>query len=383
MGSVGSSSLRSHSLNAASCCSARNSQRLHVRVVRCQTQKQVDSNSSSSIAAGSRRPIEVSRSIAAARAAESSLPDGLFADPFAAQLLDGQQQQQQQQQHEELLDVIATRYIDESLQNAMAATNVNSIQSGDYRQVVIIGDGMDCRPFRLPWPPGTLLFLVAPPEVHEQAEALLAAAGQQDGQQQAHVMRGCLLRRVSMNMAAAAAGDADASSAGPADTAAAAAAAAAAAPGTVFSAQLAHAGFRADRLSVWALQGLHDQGLGKARLQAVLSEVADCAAFHSLLVGELPGPISKRDAENLLAEAGLLGAVFSHQQEGYGRWQQQDSLQENLKEGAEAAGDELAQRWLCTAQQLRLSLEQMGIYEDWATEFADADAGDDFIGNFS
>ncbi|WIA16552.1 hypothetical protein OEZ85_013224 [Tetradesmus obliquus] len=292
VGRVGSSSLRSYSLKAARCCSVGNSQRLHVRVVRCQAEKQVDSSSSSSSsAAGSRRPIEVSRSIAAARAAESSLPEGLFADPFAAQLLDSKQQQQQEQQQEQLLDVIATRYIDESLLNAMAATNVNSIQSGDYRQVVIIGDGMDCRPFRLPWPPGTLLFLVAPPE-----------------------------------------------------------------------------------------------GLGKAQLQAVLSEVADCAAFHSLLVGELPGPISKRDAENLLAEAGLLGAVFSHEQEGYGRWQQQDSLQESSKQDAEAAGssgDELAQRWLCTAQQLRLSLEQMGIYEDWATEFADADAGDDFIGNFS
>jgi hypothetical protein len=99
-----------------------------------QAQQQVD-GSSSSIAAGSRRPIEVSRSIAAARAAESSLPDGLFTDPFAAQLLGGQQQQEQQLQQEQLLDVIATRYIDESLLNAMAATNVNSIQSGDYRQV--------------------------------------------------------------------------------------------------------------------------------------------------------------------------------------------------------------------------------------------------------
>jgi hypothetical protein len=64
-------------------------------------------------------------------------------------------------------------------------------------------------------------------------------------------------------------------------------------------------------------------------------------------------------------------------------------LQESLQESGEVAGsskgagDELAQRWLCTAQQLRLSLEQMGIYEDWSAEFADADAGDDFIGNFS
>jgi hypothetical protein len=124
-------------------------------------------------------------------------------------------------------------------------------------------------------------------------------------------------------------------------------------------------------------------------LQALLSEVADCAAFHSLLVGEVPGPISKREAENLLAEAGLLGAVFSHEQESYSRWQQQQDLQESLQDSREqegeaaGSGEDMAPRWLCTAQQLRLSLEQMGIYEDWSSEFADADAGDDFIGNFS
>jgi hypothetical protein len=257
---------------------------------------------------------------------------------------------------------------------------------------------MDCRPFRLPWPPGTLLFLVAPPEVHEQAEALLAAAAQQEGQPQAHVMRGCLLRRVSMNLSAAAAAGAapaEAVTSSPVAATEPAVEAAGAVPATIFSAQLARAGFRADRLSVWALQGLHGQGLGKQQLQALLAEVADCAAFHSLLVGEVPGPISKKETENLLAEAGLLGAAFSHEQESYDRWQQQDGLQESLQGNVieqrgdaavgsgEAGSEALAPRWLCTAQQLRLSLEQMGIYEDWSSEFADADAGDDFIGNFS
>lgn len=80
------------------------------------------------------RPIEVSRSIAAARAAESSRPDALVMDPHAA-LLAGSSNAEQQQEQQALLDVIATRYIDESLLNAMAATNVNSIQGGDYRQV--------------------------------------------------------------------------------------------------------------------------------------------------------------------------------------------------------------------------------------------------------
>lgn len=40
-------------------------------------------------------------------------------------------------------------------------------------------------------------------------------------------------------------------------------------------------------------------------------------------------------------------------------------------------------RWVFAAQQLRLSLSQMGIYEDWSSEFEAADFGDDYIGNVS
>jgi hypothetical protein len=148
--------------------------------------------------------------------------------------------------------------------------------------------------------------------------------------------------------------------------------------------ELLRAGFRADRLSVWVLQGLHGQGLEQHHLQQLLTEVTNCAAFHSLFVGELPGPMSRRDAENLLAEAGLLGAVTSYEAADngqYGRWQECRSV---TAAAACAGGDEeMSERWLCTAQQMRLSLEQMGIYEDWSAEYEANDAGDDFIGNFT
>ena len=58
--------------------------------------------------------------------------------------------------------------------------------------MVLVGDGMDTRPFRLPWPPSTLLFLVAPAEVHELAEAVLKEGG-------ARGQPGCLLRRVNFD----------------------------------------------------------------------------------------------------------------------------------------------------------------------------------------
>ena len=161
--------------------------------------------------------------------------------------------------------------------------------------MVLLGDGFDTRPFRLNWPPGTLLFSVAPAEVHEQAEARLAAA-----QPPAHVMRGCLLRRVNMNLkpalaAAAAAADA-AGSNGSSNNEVSTSGSSAVEDSTgelllqqeqpqvslltVFREQLSRAGFRGDRLSVWVLQGLHGQGLGPEVLRQLLAEVADCAAYH-------------------------------------------------------------------------------------------------------
>jgi Leucine carboxyl methyltransferase len=60
-------------------------------------------------------------------------------------------------------------------------------------QVVLLGCGMDTRPFRLGWPRGTLLFLLAPGEVHAAAEQALGGAG-------AAVPSGCLLRRVPIDL---------------------------------------------------------------------------------------------------------------------------------------------------------------------------------------
>lgn len=82
-------------------------------------------------AAANLRPLEVSSSIAAARAGESSRPDALFQDPYAAALCG--QQASSSSSMQAAMDVVATQYIDESLQNAMDAHNVNSIQEGDYR----------------------------------------------------------------------------------------------------------------------------------------------------------------------------------------------------------------------------------------------------------
>jgi hypothetical protein len=104
----------------------------------------------------------------------------------------------------------------------------------------------------------------------------------------------------------------------------------------------------------------------------------------SLIVGELPGPLSRQEADNLLAEAGLLGAVYDYATADggqYKRWEEQDTSAADGQEEGTAA--DLAPRWICTGQQLRLSLAQMGIYDEWSNEFEEADFGDDYIGNVS
>ncbi|GIL62985.1 hypothetical protein Vafri_17152 [Volvox africanus] len=271
-------------------------------------------------------PLWVSQRIAGARAAESrrraeegdSCDPPLFLDPYADLLAGWQHQHQKtpaaaavQDGDDDVrgraMDVIATAHVDRLLLNATALSAVNRITQGDYRQVVLLGDAMDTRPFRLPLAPGTAIFMVAPEAVHAAAAAALAsedaaaiadavsaaaseptstgrgnsegpedgdvggsaaapeteavaaaAGGGSEGQglalgrdrkstglvsgRQRNRLRGprpppgCLLRRVSLGFQA----------------------------GADFSAlpdALAAAGFRADRLSVWAVQGLEGLGL--------------------------------------------------------------------------------------------------------------------------
>lgn len=63
-----------------------------------------------------------------------------------------------------------------------------------YRQVVLVGDASDTRAYRLPWPTGTCIYHVASKEGHEWAEGAAKAAG-------LHVKRGCLLKRVAVDLA--------------------------------------------------------------------------------------------------------------------------------------------------------------------------------------
>ncbi|KAK9904038.1 hypothetical protein WJX75_003147 [Coccomyxa subellipsoidea] len=207
----------------------------------------------------------------------------------------------------------------------------------ETRQVVLVGCGLDTRPYRLPWPGGTVLFEVAGADAHALAASRLKETG-------AHVPRACLLRRVSASL-------------GSEDS---------------FAASLTSAGLRGDRLSLWALQGLPALGLDRAAMQTVLTDVANMAAFGSILAGELP-VMSRSAAEDLLAEFGFLGRVISAHQLNLPDSNLPEELQEEVQQEEE-------QRWLFVARCQQRSSQEMDTYADHVA--AMEEAGEDFFGNF-
>ncbi|KAI3433309.1 hypothetical protein D9Q98_003127 [Chlorella vulgaris] len=292
---------------------------------------------------GSQEAIQCSLKLAAVRAAEQQQEIPLFADAFSAALVNaGSGSSSSSSSGTDAaatqLDALATRFLDEQLLKAVTVVNLERDNTQEYNQVVLVGDAFDTRPFRLPWPEGTILFCVAPAEAHQQAKEAFKAQG-------ARVPRGCLLCRVPAQLL-------------PDDGTAS------------FAAALERSGFRGDRLSVWVMQGISCLGLGLPALGALLADTCNLAAFDSLVAGLLP-PMDRRGLDNLLASFGLLGAgVDFGPQTDWGRWH------------AELALDPAGVRpWLFVAQQKRLSLREMDIYEQHVA--AAAEDGEDFEGNFS
>ncbi|PSC76936.1 S-adenosyl-L-methionine-dependent methyltransferase [Micractinium conductrix] len=237
-------------------------------------------------------------------------------------------------------EALATRFLDEQLLRAVTIVNMERDLTQEYNQVVLVGDALDTRPFRLPWPEGTVMFCVAPQAAHAAADAAFKAQG-------ARVPRGCLLRRVPAELGQLEEG------------------------GGGFVSALERAGFRGERLSVWVLQGVAGLGLGPAGLTALLTDLCNLAAFDSLVAGLMPA-LERRALDNLLASFGLLGAgVDFGPQTDWGRWEPGLAL--------DSAG---ARPWLFVAQQKRLSLAEMGTYEDHVAA-AEEVGEDNFFGNFS
>lgn len=249
-------------------------------------------------------------------------------------------------------DMLATKFVDESVLNIASMVNLNREQ--EYSQVVLIGDGTCTRFCRLPWAQGTVIFLVAPAEVHERAEAILKAHDQKIA-----APRGCLLRRV----------DCDLSGRNKF-------------PGSLVAA-LESKGFRGSKLSVFGLQGLRAMDVSREVFDWLFSEISDAAAFESVVLGEMEAG-SASEMEGFVAGYGMQGSdvPLSMVVERCVPTATEADPSWTTAAEAEAVGQVGAWRWrLFRATQRRLSLEEMETLELHSA--AAEEAGEDFFGNFS
>ncbi|CAN6165717.1 unnamed protein product [Urochloa humidicola] len=177
---------------------------------------------------------------------ESRRSDPLFIDPYAAVLLSHDVAQHDLdylvshavpcQDHYRL----ATRYIDDKLQNLVS-------NSEDFRQIVLLTDGMDTRPYRLSWPRLSIVHDVSPGKVFSTATRQLRGSG-------AKVSRNCVMLHTPLESRDLQEG-------------------------------LSKNGFNGNRLSLWLLQGLPLPTT--TCLENLLLVISNLAMKGSIFIGEL------------------------------------------------------------------------------------------------
>ncbi|KAI8549001.1 hypothetical protein RHMOL_Rhmol07G0317100 [Rhododendron molle] len=221
---------------------------------------------------------------------------------------------------------LATKFVDNKL-----LTTLND--RDELRQVVLLTDGMDTRPYRLGWPNSTLIFDVSPERVFRKAAKKLEDVG-------AKIPKGCLFLRVPLES-------------------------------SDIQQILCNKGFNGNRPSIWALQGLPLMTLGS--FEVVLSIVSNLAMKGCLFLGELPASVTE-------AEAGIKSSTQAWMEKIFmGNGFQVELI--SYSEVAVKLGRELAPRdyegLLFVAKQLRFSDDQKMVsdgstpiqMENWRREF--------------
>ncbi|XP_030543262.1 O-methyltransferase 1, chloroplastic isoform X1 [Rhodamnia argentea] len=250
---------------------------------------------------------------ASLRFRETLQPEPLFVDPYAGCFVstDNEVDMKKQTHHY----CLATKYIDDKL--------LHTIHRMDgLKQIVLLTDGMDTRPYRLNWPSSTLIFDISPDELYKKAAEKLEGVG-------AKISRSCLFYHiplVSSNLQ-----------------------------------QVLHTqGFNGSRPSIWVIQGL--PLINVTSFKDILFVVSSMAMNGSLFLGELPG---------WLAETGI-GRNFDS-----GKWMDKLFMSNGFRvniisydEVARNFGKQLTSeeysKILFVAEQLRFSDAQM---ETWRREF--------------
>ncbi|OMO81949.1 Leucine carboxyl methyltransferase [Corchorus olitorius] len=189
------------------------------------------------------------------------------------------------------------------------------------KQVVLLSDGMDTRPYRLNWPSSTIIFDLSPERVFQKADEKLKGVG-------AKIPRSCVLIHVPLES-----------------------------PDIQQTLRLK--GFNGNHPSIWAIQGLPLMTL--ASFEEILSVVGSMAMNGCHFLGELPAWLAETE----------FGARSSTK-----KWMDKLFMSNNFQvemihyDGiAKSLGKELVSRdyrnILFVAQQLRFSDDQV---ETWRRE---------------
>ncbi|PON55308.1 Leucine carboxyl methyltransferase [Trema orientale] len=250
---------------------------------------------------------------ASLRLQETHQPEPLFLDPYAGCFVSPETQLDAKQCS--LHYLVATKFIDDKL-----LRYVNQIDG--LKQVVLLTDGMDTRPYRLSWPTSTMIFDISPDKIFNTAAQKLEGNG-------AKIPKGCFFRHIPLES-------------------------------SNVQQTLQAKGFNGIRPSVWAIQGLPVMTLSS--FEKILVVVSGLAANGCFFLGELPAWLAETDKkaecstrqwiEKLFLSNGFRVEIIQHD------------------EVARRLGKSLApgnyNNVLFVSEQLRFSDDQM---ETWRREF--------------
>ncbi|KAJ3669282.1 hypothetical protein LUZ60_011232 [Juncus effusus] len=196
---------------------------------------------------------------------ESLRPEPLFIDPYASGLLSPSYDENEFVDSTNFFSSnhyrLATKFIDEKLHHYLS-------NSDEFRQIILLSDGMDTRPYRLSWPRLSIIYEISPERIFKLANQRLKGIG-------AKTSRNCLLFQFpieSRNLLDV----------------------------------LCKNGFNGNRPSLWVLQGLPLENL--TSLEELLNLISSLAIKGSIFFGEItiPSDWTKHDKKGEFIERRFL-----------------------------------------------------------------------------
>uniref|UniRef100_A0A1D1XRX6 Putative S-adenosyl-L-methionine-dependent methyltransferase MSMEG_1480 n=1 Tax=Anthurium amnicola TaxID=1678845 RepID=A0A1D1XRX6_9ARAE len=226
---------------------------------------------------GDGRPSDLALQAAAVRAAsirflESHRPDPLLIDPYAGCFLSNGMAVEDETKVEYPMSgpssspchyTLATKFIDDKLLSLVSGID-------EVKQIVLLTDGFDTRPYRLKWPPRTFIFDISPENVFRVALQKLEYVG-------AEITKACKYVHIPLES-------------------------------YDLQASLCNDGFNGSGRSVWVIQGLPVMTL--ASFTEILSVVSSLAMKGCIFVGELPERLADTEMGSEVSAQKWMDKIF-------------------------------------------------------------------------